>query len=80
MQTLIAGKIVSEQRKLPVIKKTLNNSKRTKPTRKTMTLNVYIPNNRILKYTYQKLIERKETIHNCCRDFNTLLPQLTQPL
>ena len=28
MQTLIAGKIVSEQRKLPVIKKTLNNNKR----------------------------------------------------
>ena len=28
MRTLIVGKTVSEQRKLPVIKKTLNNNKR----------------------------------------------------
>lgn len=45
-----------------------------------MILNVYIPNNRTLKYTKQKLIDRKETIHNGCRDFNTLCPQLIQPL
>lgn len=31
MQTLIAGKILSEQRKLPVIKKTLNNNKMINP-------------------------------------------------